>query len=50
METDPFSDFGSFASSSKVESKSNDFGDFDFDNFSKPNPQAAPSVLKEKPA
>lgn len=33
-----------------MESKSNDFGDFDFDSFSKPNPQAAaPSVLKEKP-
>lgn len=33
-----------------MESKSNDFGDFDFDNFSKPNPLTAPSVLQEKPA
>jgi hypothetical protein len=38
QEVDPFSEFGNFASN-KTENRSNDFGDFDFDSFSKPAPK-----------
>lgn len=50
QENNPFSEFGNFAAV-KTENKSNDFGDFDLDSFSKPAPkQGSQKEIEEKPS